>query len=210
MYNLLRNQLKSFFYYKSVASSMVFSCLVTIMSLVLIHKNIDEKFLPSLLVILPILALTNQISQVFYEDSISGRLEFVLVSHEVEIIVLTKVLAIFIVGLFSVILNNLCAFLFFNVDIKFLQNITVATIPVLIIASKLVVFIATIQLYFEKNSNLLTAITLPFLIPSFILYGLYFESANTVYLYILCGLALIYVSIIFYLTNSLVRDLYNR
>ena len=210
MYNLLKNQLKSFFFYKGVASSIIFSNLVTMISLVMIHKDIDIKFLPTLLIVLPILALANQVSQVFSEDYISGRLEFVLVTHEVEVIVSTKVLGCFIVAYFSVILNNLCAYLFFNVDKWLIFNVLIASIPVVIIVSSIVVLIGSMQLYFDRNSNILTGVIFPFLIPSFILYGLYFDSLNPVYLYLLLGLGLIYISINSYLSNSLLRDLYNR
>jgi len=210
VYNLLKNQLKSFFFYKGVASSIIFSNLVTMISLVMIHKDIDIKFLPTLLIVLPILALANQVSQVFSEDYISGRLEFVLVTHEVEVIVSTKVLGCFIVAYFSVILNNLCAYLFFNVDKWLIFNVLIASIPVVIIVSSIVVLIGSMQLYFDRNSNILTGVIFPFLIPSFILYGLYFDSLNPVYLYLLLGLGLIYISINSYLSNSLLRDLYNR
>jgi hypothetical protein len=130
-------------------------------------------------------------------------------SHEINIVVFVKAISLFMVAFGAVFANTICSCLLFNTDISFMVQVIIASIPVCIIASMMVMLIGIIRIYFDRNRNILSALIFPFLIPAFILYGLYFESSDNTYLYLLLGISLILMPLIVYLVSILLKELYN-
>jgi heme exporter protein B len=74
-----------------------------------------------------------------------------------------------------------------------------------------VILISSIQCYFRSNTNFLSTLLLPLIIPSIILSGIIIQSDNnnSSLLLILIGVNCIIVPISIYLSSYLIENIYN-
>lgn len=185
--------------------------LFCIFSTALINDQTDIKKFGIIfsVIVLPI-ALIGFSSLIFQQDVEDGSLELLLSSFNASEIIAAKLITIIFSSLTSTLLNMPIIYIIFDLDILTVSYLFINLTLLLILSSSLLVLIGTIQSYFGSNTNLLAILIMPLLIPNIILTGLVLQNFDNINLiFVMIGINMILVPIIFYLSSYLIKNIYN-
>lgn len=185
--------------------------LFCIISTVLVNNHSDiKKFGIIFSIIFMPIALIGFAQMVFRSDLDDKSLELLLSSFNETEIITAKFLTILFCTLSSSTLNLPIIYIMFDLDVITLLHIFMTLILLLTLASGLVVLIGAIQCYFHSNTNLLAILVMPLLIPNIILTGLVLQDYENIKLiFIMMGIDMLLLPIIFYLSSYLIKNIYN-
>jgi len=140
-----------------------------------------------------------------------GTLEILLTSFKPIQIILAKYLGLFICGSVAFVLNIPISCFLFNIEVFQLNLVIITGLLLMVTSCGIVILISSIQCYFRSNTNFLSTLLLPLIIPSIILSGIIIQSDNnnSSLLLILIGVNCIIVPISIYLSSYLIENIYN-
>ena len=140
-----------------------------------------------------------------------GSLEILLTSFNSIQIILAKYLSLFLCGSIGFIANLPLSYLLFNIDASQLSLIAISGLLLMSTSCGVVILISSIQCYFRSNTNFLSTLLMPLIIPSIILSGMIIESDNNNHsiTFILIGVNCIIIPISIYLSSYLIENIYN-
>lgn len=173
------------------------------------HETIASFGIVFSVVAIP-LALIGVSANFLRPDIEDGSLELLLASFKPSQIILAKYLSLFVCGFIGFIINVPFSYLLFNIAID--QLLLIITCGLLLMASSaaIIMLISSIQSYFRSNTNFLSVLIMPLIIPSIILSGIIIQSDNNYSLaLILLGVNCIIVPASIYLSSYLIENIYN-
>ncbi|WP_425361985.1 heme exporter protein CcmB [Candidatus Tisiphia endosymbiont of Mystacides longicornis] len=185
--------------------------LFCIFSTALINDQTDIKKFGIIfsVIVLPI-ALIGFSSLIFQQDVEDGSLELLLSSFNESEIIAAKLITIIVSSLTSALLNMPIIYIIFDLDMLTVSYLLINLILLLILSSSLLVLIGAVQSYFRSNTNLLAILIMPLLIPNIILSGLVLQNFDNINLiFVMIGINIVLVPIIFYLSSYLIKNIYN-
>ncbi|MCC8484015.1 MAG: heme exporter protein CcmB [Rickettsia endosymbiont of Labidopullus appendiculatus] len=185
--------------------------LFCIFSTALINDQTDIKKFGIIfsVIVLPI-ALIGFSSLIFQQDVEDGSLELLLSSFNESEIIAAKLITIIFSSLTSALLNMPIIYIIFDLDMLTVSYLLINLTLLLILSSSLLVLIGAVQSYFRSNTNLLAILIMPLLIPNIILSGLVLQNFDNINLiFVMIGINILLVPIIFYLSSYLIRNIYN-
>ena len=140
-----------------------------------------------------------------------GTLEILLTSFKPIQIILAKYLGLFICGSVAFVLNIPISCFLFNIEAFQLNLVIITGLLLMATSCGIVILISSIQCYFRSNTNFLSTLLLPLVIPSIILSGIIIQSDNnnSSLLLILIGVNCIIIPISIYLSSYLIENIYN-
>jgi len=140
-----------------------------------------------------------------------GTLEILLTSFKPIQIILAKYLGLFICGSVAFVLNIPISCFLFNIEAFQLNLVIITGLLLMATSCGVVILISSIQCYFRSNTNFLSTLLLPLIIPSIILSGIIIQSDNnnSSLLLILIGVNCIIIPISIYLSSYLIENIYN-
>lgn len=140
-----------------------------------------------------------------------GTLEILLTSFKPMQIILAKYLGLFICGSVAFVLNIPISCFLFNIEAFQLNLVIITGLLLMATSCGVVILISSIQCYFRSNTNFLSTLLLPLIIPSIILSGIIIQSDNnnSSLLLILIGVNCIIIPISIYLSSYLIENIYN-
>ncbi len=185
--------------------------LFCIFSTALINDQTDIKKFGIIfsVIVLPI-ALIGFSSLIFQQDVEDGSLELLLSSFNESEIIAAKLITIIFSSLTSTLLNMPIIYIIFDLDMLTISYLFINLTLLLILSSSLLVLIGAVQSYFRSNTNLLAILIMPLLIPNIILSGLVLQNFDNINLiFVMIGINMLLVPIIFYLSSYLIKNIYN-
>ncbi|XVN43442.1 MAG: heme exporter protein CcmB [Candidatus Rickettsia vulgarisii] len=173
------------------------------------QKNIQKFSIIFSVIFLPIALIS--FSQIIFKNDIEdGNLELLLSSFSENEIIISKFLTIFLIAISSVILNIPIIYILFDIKAELIFLIIISLTLLLILSSALLILIGSIQSYFRSNTNLLSILIMPILIPSIIFTGLIIQNPENIkYIFVMIGINIILLPIILYLSSYLIKNIYN-
>jgi heme exporter protein B len=140
-----------------------------------------------------------------------GTLEILLTSFKPIQIILAKYLGLFICGSVAFVLNIPISCFLFNIEAFQLNLVIITGLLLMATSCGVVILISSIQCYFRSNTNFLSTLLLPLIIPSIILSGIIIQSDNSNFslLLVLIGVNCIIIPISIYLSSYLIENIYN-
>ena len=140
-----------------------------------------------------------------------GSLELLLASFNPIQITLAKYITLFICGSIAFIANLPISYLLFDMDITRLSLLLTSGLLLLSTSCGVIILISSVQCYFRSNTNFLSSLLMPLIIPSIILSGMIIESNGTSYsiTFILIGVNCIIIPTSIYLSSYLIENIYN-
>ncbi len=143
------------------------------------------------------------------DDNKDGSLVQKLLLYDYMDIVIAKQSAIFLASSIITLIVSIMALFFYSLNlIEFLFFLS-STILILFVASALAFCSSVIKLYFDNNTEYLSMIMMPLLIPFFICSSLSITSCNYCYLLLMLGMNLILIPIISFMSGHLLRGVYS-
>ncbi|MCC8416206.1 MAG: heme exporter protein CcmB [Rickettsia endosymbiont of Gnoriste bilineata] len=185
--------------------------LFCIFSIALINDQTDIKKFGIIfsIIVLPI-ALIGFSSLIFQQDVEDGSLELLLSSFNESEIIAAKLITIIFSSLTSALLNMPIIYIIFDLDMLIVSYLLINLTLLLILSSSLLVLIGAVQSYLKSNTNLLAILIMPLLIPNIILSGLVLQNFDNINLiFVMIGINMLLVPIIFYLSSYLIKNIYN-
>lgn len=140
-----------------------------------------------------------------------GSLELLLASFNSIQITLAKYINLFICGSIAFIANLPISYLLFDMSITRLSLLLTSGLLLLSTSCGVIILISSVQCYFRSNTNFLSSLLMPLIIPSIILSGMIIESNDTSYsiTFILIGVNCIIIPTSIYLSSYLIENIYN-
>ncbi|MCC8371815.1 MAG: heme exporter protein CcmB [Rickettsia endosymbiont of Pseudomimeciton antennatum] len=185
--------------------------LFCVFSTALINDQTDIKKFGIIfsVIVLPI-ALIGFSSLIFQQDVEDGSLELLLSSFNESEIIAAKLITLIFSTFTSSLLNMPIIYIIFDLDILTISYLFITLTLLLILSSSLLVLIGAVQSYFRSNTNLLAILIMPLLIPSIILSGLVLQNFDNINLiFVMMGINMFLLPIIFYLSSYLIKNIYN-
>ncbi|MDR0296734.1 MAG: heme exporter protein CcmB [Rickettsia sp.] len=185
--------------------------LFCVFSTALINDQTDIKKFGIIfsVIVLPI-ALIGFSSLIFQQDVEDGSLELLLSSFNESEIIAAKLITLIFSTFTSSLLNMPIIYIIFDLDMVTVSYLFITLTLLLILSSSLLVLIGAIQSYFRSNTNLLAILIMPLLIPSIILSGLVLQNFDNINLiFVMIGINMFLLPIIFYLSSYLIKNIYN-
>lgn len=181
------------------------------LSVVLINNQVDiRKFGIIFSVIYLPLSLIGFSNFIFKQDLDDGSLDLLFTTFSPIEIVLAKFLSVCVCITLSSIFNFPIIFFAFDVSLLMLINLGISIFLLLILSTALLILIGAIQSYFRSNTNFLSILIMPLLIPSIVITGLLLqETGNPHLILILVGIDLILVPLSIFLSSYLLKNIYN-
>lgn len=181
------------------------------LSLTLINNQEDIKKFGTIFTIIYLpLSLIGFSSFVFKQDLDDGSLEVLLTTFNTSEIIVTKFLSLIASALIGTILNLPIIFLFFNLDSTTIIAILLILLILLPLTCSLLLLTGAIQSYFRSNTNFLSLLTMPMLIPNIIMAGVSINEHGNLYLLpIMIGIDLIIIPCALVLSTYLIKNIYN-
>jgi heme exporter protein B len=156
---------------------------------------------------LALIGITSNFLRPELED---GSLELLLASFRPTQIILAKYLSLFMCGSIGFIINLPFSYLLFNIDANQLILIGTCGLLLMLTSSAIIALISSIQCYFRSNTNFLSILIMPLIIPNIILSGIIIQSdSNYSMILILLGVNFIIVPICIFLSSYLIENIYN-
>lgn len=141
-----------------------------------------------------------------------GSLELLLASFNPIQITSAKYFGLFICGAISFLANVPILYLLFDMSIIQLILVVIAGLFLMSTSCGVVILISSVQCYFRSNTNFLSSLLIPLIIPSIILSGILVENHNENYysiILLLMGVSCIIVPVSIYLSSYLIENIYN-
>ena len=181
------------------------------LSLTLINNQEDIKKFGAIFTIIYLpLSLIGFSSFVFRQDLDDGSLEVLLTTFSSSEIIITKFLGLVASALIGTILNLPIIFLFFNLDRETIIAIPIILLILLPLTCSLLLLTGAVQSYFRSNTNFLSMLTMPMLIPNIIMSGISINEHGNLYLVpIMIGIDLIIIPCALVLSAYLIKNIYN-
>lgn len=147
---------------------------------------------------------------IFKQDLEDGSLELLLSNFSSRQIILAKFLSVFSSAIISSLLNMPIIYIIFDLGCQLLLVIFLTILLLLLQASGLLILMAAIQGYFRSNSNFLSILIMPLLIPNIIMSGMVLQNAEFLGLiFVMLGINIIILPLILYLSSYLLKNIYN-
>lgn len=180
-------------------------------SITLVHSQEKIQIFGSVfsVVCIPLafISLTNGLIKDDVED---GSLENALSSILVWKLILAKYLILCICVLTSFIYTIPISLVLYSVDVQNWGSIIFSGIILITLSSAVALLISVIQAYFRTNTNVLSILIMPIIIPNIIVSGLYIQSPEHLYLAtIMVGINLVLIPPSIYLAIYLLENIYN-
>lgn len=174
------------------------------------RENIAEFGLIFLIISLP-LATIGITRDIVKADIYDGSLEILMITTTTLHIVLIKFLALLLNNIAALIIAMPFIVIFYTLSFEQAMLSIANCIMLLIQISAMSLFIGCIEGYFRSNTDLISSILLPIMIPGIIVSGLLLHATYDLSLYIniLLGINLIVTPIILILSGYLLRNIYN-
>lgn len=203
------------FFFKQIISSGIISSIIlsTNIPIFLLYflttkSMIDDNYI-SLIIILNFVCFINQIDRIIKYDYDTGILEHLLVSNEINYLVYAKIMFYFLLISISMFSNYIFVCLIYGCHELNYMFLIIGILSINLIFVSILVLMASIRLYFEKNSLIISASVLPFMVGPIILIGSFFKTGEGIFVNILFGISLIILPIFIILTRFLIKDIYN-
>ncbi|WPY01018.1 hypothetical protein Trichorick_00911 [Candidatus Trichorickettsia mobilis] len=208
---LLRQELIIQYKINNLIKYLIAFFIFSALSIVLINKQEEiNKFGILFSVIYIPLSFIGFANIIFKQDIEDGTLELLLSSFSAVEIVVAKFGAILISSTIGAIINMPIILIIFNLTRSTLIKLSITLILLLILASALLVLIAAMQGYFRSNTNFLSILIMPLIIPNIIMAGLILQEETNFYLLtIMTGIDLIVVPCTIFLSSYLIKNVYN-
>ena len=174
------------------------------------HEKIQE-FVAIFTVISIPLALLNLSNLLFKQDLNDGTMETLSTIFSAFQITFAKWVVLFICTLLAFLTNILVVCFLYNIAVSLLLLMIICGIMLCATSSALICLISSVQSYFKTNTNFLSIVIMPLIIPSIILTGLVLQqlTAHNSYVAILIGINFILIPIKLYLSSYLIENIYN-
>ncbi len=173
------------------------------------HENINSFGIIFSVISIP-LALIGVTANFLKPEIEDGSLELLMTSFTPTQIILAKYLSLLMSGTAGFIINIPISYLLFNISVNQLFLIMTCGILLMTSSAVIIILISSIQCYFRSNTNFLSVLIMPLIIPSIILSGMVIQSDNNYSLaLILLGINCIMVPITIGLSSYLIANIYN-
>lgn len=215
-FHLIQNEFRNQIRLNNLVKFLLFFFLFCTFSVTLIqsHDDISEFGIVFSIMCIP-LALINLSSSMFKQDSHDGMLEGLLTIFSHGQITFAKFIALFGCTIIAFMVGTPVIFLLYAPSPNLFLIFILCGIIISLGASGLTCLISAVQSYFRTNTNFLSILIMPLIIPSIILCSLTLQSASTgdlstdSYLGLLFGINIIITPLSLYLTGFLVKNVYN-
>lgn len=189
-------------------------------SLVLIssHEDISEFGVLFAIIAIP-LALINLSKLIFKADIEDGTLESLLTIFSSSEIIIAKLLALFLCLSLAFVANLVIIYIIFDISIELAKAMIFSGLILCASSSALICLISAIEGYFRSNTNFLSVLIMPLIIPSIVLTGLAISNdssgaavasfSGNAYIGILFGISLITVPATVLFSRYLIENIYN-
>lgn len=139
-----------------------------------------------------------------------GVLELLLVSYNPVAIISAKYLTLSVAVFCGFLVNLPIACVLFDIPVTKLLIIVSSGFHLSLISCALMLLIVSIQSYFRKNTNFLSSLLMPLIIPSIILSGILLQGGNFYSLtLLLIGISCIIIPTALYASSYLIANIYN-
>ncbi|PCJ23927.1 MAG: hypothetical protein COA94_07860 [Rickettsiales bacterium] len=156
------------------------------------------------------LAFINLSAGLIKPDIEDGSLEILLTAKTPIKIVMAKYIALFTCFCLSFAMLLPLIYIIYNIPNTIFILIAASGFLLISLCAALAVLIASIQGYFRANTNFLSIIIMPLVIPSIILSGIIIQNPDNLHLLaIMIGINLIVIPPSIYLSGYLVENIYN-
>lgn len=167
-----------------------------------------EFYAPQILVFCIALSIIITSSNNLSADKLDGSLVQKLLIFEYFDIVIVKQLSMFLLSALISLMISIMIWLLYSLSFLQFFFFLAASLLVLIISCSLAFCSSVIKLYFDNNTEYLSMIMMPLLIPFFICASIAITSCNYFYLLLMLGMNLILAPIISLMSIYLMRDIY--
>jgi heme exporter protein B len=143
-------------------------------------------------------------------DIEDGTIETLLTKFPASNIIIAKYIALCICFIISFGATMPIIYVMYNVEVVTFIIMIASAIILLLLSAALIILIASIQGYFKANTNFLSVLIMPLLIPNIILSGLLIQNnQDTHLLFIMIGINFVIIPPVLYLSGYLVENIYN-
>ncbi len=197
--------------YNKILYSLMFLCYC--MLSVVLANNIDN--ISSFSVIFTICSIPIMFigfsGNIIKNDIEDGSLEILLTCHSAFYIIMSKLIALTLCTIISLVVFMPIIWFLFNLDLYVVCILLICSALLLKLSACLCVLIASAQGYFRSNTNFLSILIMPILIPAIIICGMALQNSGSSYLIaILVGINMIIAPIAIYLSTYLVENIYSN
>lgn len=182
-----------------------------ILSIALINDNTEiSKFSVIFSVIYIPISLIGFSTLIFKQDVEDGSLELLLSQFSTIAIITSKFLSILISAMISSMANAALVYIMFDINLPTFYNLVITAVLLLMNANALLILIASVQIYFRSNTNIISILIMPLIIPNIVISGLIIKHyANTHLILIMIGINFITVPLSLILSCYLIKNIYN-
>lgn len=143
-------------------------------------------------------------------DIEDGHFEFLLIAYSPGQIIVAKYFILCCCALGSFLLNVPFTYLLFNLDLETAVKILVCGLLLIMISASLICLISAVQSYFRTNTNFLSVLLMPLIIPSIILSGIILQQPSPLgMMLIMLGINCVIIPSSLYLSSLLIENIYN-
>jgi len=173
------------------------------------HENIQKFGIIFSVISIP-LAFISLPTNIIKPDIEDGSLELMLLLAPSNQIAIGKFSALVIASLTSFLVTMPIIYFVFNIPFLVMINIIICGILMTKLAAALIVLIASVQGYFRSNTNFLSVLIMPLIIPTIILSGILLQNPeNLSLIWIMLGINLVVIPVSLYLSGYLIENIYN-
>jgi heme exporter protein B len=196
--------------YNLTKYTLIFLAFCTLsITLINTHENIQLFGIMFSVICIPLafIGLSNNLIKPDIED---GSLETILTSIEPIKIIFAKYIALSLGTIVSFVLILPLIIILYSINISSFIALTIAGLLLTTLSAALSILIASIQGYFRTNTNFLSILIMPSIIPTIIMSGLLIQNPDDLYLAsIMLGINLLVIPISLYLASYLLENIYN-
>lgn len=157
------------------------------------------------------LSIINASRSIIKSDIYDGSMELLLSSLESIKIAMMKYIALLISNILAFSISIPLIGLFCALYLEQIVSISIVSILLLIQISGLALLTSSIEGYFRTNTEIISLVILPLIIPGIVLSGLSLnQSSNEGFIWVLLGMDMIITPITIVLSSYLIRNIYNR
>jgi heme exporter protein B len=143
-------------------------------------------------------------------DIEDGHFEFLLVTYSLGQIITAKYFILCCSATLSFLLSIPLTYLLFNLSLTITIKILICGFLLITISASLICLISAIQSYFRTNTNFLSVLVMPLIIPSIILSGITLQQPDSLgIMLIMCGINFVIIPSGLYLSGFLIENIYN-
>lgn len=173
------------------------------------HEDLREFGILFSIICIP-LAQLNIAHALLKNDISDGTLESLLTIFSPNQITIAKFVCLTSCTCLAFLINIPIISILYNLNTKLLGVILLSGFFLAICSSAISCLVSSIQCYFRSNTNFLSILIMPIIIPNIIVTGLALQNSNnSSYLMILLGISLIISPIAIFLSKHLIKNLYN-